>query len=115
MPIYEYRCNRCRRRFSVFVRTMMAPAGAVCDGCGSADTSRLLSRVTVLRGEGQVGTAPPDEDDPKAIARWVRRMSEQMGEPLEPEMDAELERIEAGGSLEGLEDEEDMENGDEGW
>lgn len=115
MPIYEYRCNRCRRRFSIFVRSMMAPAGAPCEACGSPDTSRLLSRVAVLRSGAETTVAPPEEDDPRAIARWVRRMSQEMGEPLEPEMDAELERIEAGGSLEDLEGEEDLENGDDGW
>ncbi len=115
MPIYEYRCNRCRRRFSVFVRSMMAPASASCDGCGSSDTSRILSRVTVLRSGGEASPAPPEDDDPRAIARWVRRMSQEMGEPLEPEMDAELERIEAGGSLEDWEGEENLEDGDEDW
>lgn len=115
MPIYEYRCNRCRRRFSVFVRSMMAPASAECEACGSPDTSRLLSRVAVLRSGAEARVDPPEEDDPRAIARWVRRMSQEMGEPLEPEMDAELERIEEGGSLEDVEGEEDLEDGDDGW
>jgi hypothetical protein len=75
---------------------MMAAVPAACDACGSPDTTRVLSRVAVLRSGTETTPTPPEEDDPKAIARWVRRMSQEMGEPLEPEMDAELERIEAG-------------------
>ena len=30
------------------------------------------------------------------MARWVRKMSDKMGEPLDAEMQASLERIEAG-------------------
>ena len=37
-----------------------------------------------------------DENDPRSMARWVRKMSRQMGEPMDAEMETELERMEAG-------------------
>jgi len=37
-----------------------------------------------------------DENDPRSIARWVRKMSSEMGEPLDSETEADLERLEAG-------------------
>jgi hypothetical protein len=49
-----------------------------------------------------------DENDPRSMARWVRKISHQMGEPLDGEMEADLERMEAGempGDLGGGEDE----------
>lgn len=108
MPIYEYRCNGCRRRTSVFTRSISAVATAVCEHCGSVDLSRLMSRVAVLRRDGDSApdfAAPDvDENDPRSVARWVRRMSREMGEPLEPEMEANLDRMEAGDSLDDFED-----------
>ena len=103
MPIYEFRCNGCRRRTSVFTRNIGAPAAPVCEHCGSDDLSRLISRVAVLRsGDGFEGgfdessLAEVDENDPRSMARWVRKMSRQTGEPLDAEMQADLERMEAG-------------------
>ncbi len=37
-----------------------------------------------------------DEEDPRAMARALRRMSEETGEPIEPEMEEALGRMEAG-------------------
>jgi putative FmdB family regulatory protein len=103
VPIYEFRCNACRRRISMFTRSIGAPESAECEHCGSADTSRLMSRVAVMRsGSGDSGgfdessLADVDENDPRSMARWVRKMSREMGEPLDAHMEAEIERMEAG-------------------
>jgi putative FmdB family regulatory protein len=103
MPIYEFRCQRCRRRSSVFTRSIGGEVEAVCSHCGSREMSRLISRVAVLRSEDDAfagldesSLGDVDENDPKSMARWVRRMSRQMGEPLDSEMESELERMEAG-------------------
>jgi hypothetical protein len=65
--------------------------------------ARLISRVAVLRsgdddfgGLDESSLADVDENDPRSMARWVRKMSRQMGEPLDAEMETELERMEAG-------------------
>jgi putative FmdB family regulatory protein len=103
VPIYEFRCNSCRRRTSLFTRSISAAVSGTCQHCGSGDLSRLFSRVAVLRSEGDVDSgldesslAGVDENDPRSIARWVRKMSREMGEPLDGEMVSELERMEAG-------------------
>ena len=101
MPIYEYRCKACRKRTAVFVRTIGVAVSPACEHCGSADVERLFSRVAVLRGddgldlaEGSLGDV--DENDPRSVAKWVRKMSRDMGEPLDAEMQGELERMESG-------------------
>jgi putative FmdB family regulatory protein len=103
VPIYEFRCNACRRRTSVFTRSIGAPITAGCEHCGSVDLARLISRVAVVRPEGgsfenfdESTLADVDENDPRSMARWVRKMSDKMGEPLNAEMEANLERMEAG-------------------
>jgi hypothetical protein len=62
-----------------------------------------MSRVAVLRSGGdsldgldESSLGDVDENDPRSMARWVRKMSRHMGESLEPEMEADLERLEAG-------------------
>ena len=103
MPIYEFRCERCRRRTSVFTRSIGGGTEAVCSHCGSRKMSRLFSRVAVVHsgedafsGLDESSLADVDENDPASMARWVRSMSRQMGEPLDAEAEAELERLEAG-------------------
>lgn len=127
MPIYEFRCNRCRRRTSVFTRGMSSVVEAACSHCGSRDMSRLISRVAVLRSEDDMfsgldesSLADVDESDPRSMARWVRSMSRQMGEPLDAEMETDLERMEAGempddpgAHGDGVEDEFAQEFGDD--
>lgn len=102
MPIYEFRCNACRRRTSVFTRSIGAAIPGACEHCGSADLSRIFSRVAVHRsGDDSAGfdessLGDVDENDPRSVAKWVRKMSRQMGEPLDSNMEADLERMEAG-------------------
>lgn len=104
MPIYEYHCNGCGRRVSVFQRSIQGSAAALCPRCGSQDLARLISRVAVVRSEGSrlddlasdAGLADLDERDPRSLARWARRMGRDMGEELGPEFDEVVERLEAG-------------------
>jgi putative FmdB family regulatory protein len=104
VPIYEYHCNGCGRRVSVFQRSIQGGAAAVCPRCGSHDLARLISRVAVVRSEGSrldglasdAALADLDERDPRSLARWARRMGRDMGEELGPEFDEVVERLEAG-------------------
>lgn len=111
MPIYEFRCRDCRSRTSVFTRTIGGGADAVCPRCGSRDMSRLISRVAVIRSEDDAfssidesALADVDEQDPRSMARWVRKMSREMGEPLDAETQGQLERMEAGEMPDDLDD-----------
>jgi len=114
LPIYEYRCNGCGRRISVFQRSIQSDAAAACSHCGSRDLARLVSRVVVVRSEesrldglaSDAGMADLDESDPRSLARWARRMGREMGEELGPEFDEVVERLEAGEMPDDMEDEE---------
>lgn len=111
MPIYEYRCNNCRRRVSILVQGYAPPDNPHCDRCGGEDLTRLISRVAVLRSEESrlEALADPsqlaglDENDPRSIARWMRKMSSEMGEDLGDEFNEMIDRLEAGESPEEIE------------
>jgi putative FmdB family regulatory protein len=110
MPIYEYRCANCARKVSVFFRSFNAVTDPVCPRCGGTNLTRLMSRVAVHRGTSGDGSDDfgdgsgdfddfldgVDENDPRSVARAMRRMSDEMGEPIEPEMQEALTRMEAG-------------------
>ena len=120
MPIYEYRCADCKRRVSHFYQTFSSAAAAspVCTHCGSAKLSRLVSRVFQLKSEDSQldDLADPssfgdlDESDPKSVARWARKLGQQMCEDLGDDWGDMVDRLEAGedlhedadGDLEGL-------------
>jgi putative FmdB family regulatory protein len=102
VPIYEYRCGDCRRRTSVFTRSVSVSADAACEHCGSKNLQRLFSRVAVHRSGDSMDSfdesslADVDENDPRSMAKFIRKMSREMGEPLDAEMESDLERMEAG-------------------
>ena len=103
MPIYEYRCHTCRKRTSVFVRSIGAAVRPRCEHCGGRRLRRLVSRVTVVRSGGgdlddfgERMLADVDESDPRSMARWARRMRDEMGEEMGPDFDQAIEQMEAG-------------------
>ncbi len=111
MPIYEYRCRDCGRRTSLFVRSIHDELDPVCNACGSRNMRRLISRVAVLRSEESrlESLADPstfaslDEDDPRSLGRFMRKMSQEMGEDLGPEFNEVIDRLESGQSPEEIE------------
>lgn len=109
MPIYEYRCQKCRRRFSVLWRSYSAvnEGEVACTYCKSEQVTRLVSRVRVLRSEDSrmEDMADPsawgdfDENDPKSMGRFMRKMVGEMGDEagdLGPEFDEVIDRLESG-------------------
>lgn len=110
MPLYEYRCHACRRRFTLLVRTFEPPLAPPCEHCQSTDTQRLASRVALLRSEASrmEALADPsnlaglDENDPSSVGRWMRRMGQEMGEDMGDGFDEMVDRLEAGDSPEDV-------------
>ncbi|HEV7663949.1 MAG TPA: zinc ribbon domain-containing protein [Chloroflexota bacterium] len=106
MPIYEYTCADCKRRSSLFYQTFSAAAAAVpaCSHCGSLHVTRMVSRVFQLKSEDAQleDLADPssfgdlDENDPKSVARWARKLGSQMGEDLGDDWGEMVDRLEAG-------------------
>ena len=113
MPIYEYRCQDCRRHVSIFFRTFSDAEGAApaCPRCGGSHLTRLISRVRVVRSEGSrlddlsgLDDMPDfDENDPKSLGRWMRKMSAEVGEDLGPEFNEVVGRLESGENPEDIE------------
>ena len=105
MPLYEYRCNHCRHRVTIFVRNSSRSSSVTCPNCGSSELARLFSGFSVRKSD----TAVYDEilsdsqltkglmrNDPRALAEWNKKMSQGTDEELAPEHDEMLDRMKAG-------------------
>jgi putative FmdB family regulatory protein len=122
MPIYEYTCHDCKRRVSLLWRSFTDAESreAVCPRCGGTKLTRLISRVAVLRSEGgriddlsdstlsdrsaDSALSGLDENDPKSLARFMRKMADETGEDLGPEFEEVVGRLEAGEDPESIEE-----------
>ena len=78
-----------------------------CPRCGKATLRKLVSRFAVKRSEESrlddladpSSFADLDENDPRSVARWARKMGDSLGEDLGREFDEMVDRMEAGEML----------------
>ena len=87
MPIYEYRCADCGKRPSIFFKSLTAvETSPACPLCGGHHLTRLISRTAQVLSEdsrldrmSDGDLSDVDENDPKSMARWAKKMGQQMG------------------------------------
>jgi len=86
---------------------------ARCPNCEGAKLRRLVSRVRVLKSEDSRMEGMADDpsllsglesEDPRALAHFMRKMSDEMGEPLDAEMNEVIGRLESGESPDAIEE-----------
>ena len=99
MPIYEYHCADCRRAVSLLVMRISDPTPPACPRCGGHQLRRLMSRFATIRSEEDRldSLADPsslgdlDEEDPKSVARWAKKMGKELGEDVGEDFDQMME------------------------
>jgi putative FmdB family regulatory protein len=112
MPFYEYICQKCRRPARLFFSyTEYGTVEPTCPHCQSKQLKRRISRIAVGKSEDarldslmdDPALAALDEEDPRAIGRFMRKMGQEMGEELGDEFDEVVGRLESGESPESIE------------
>ena len=111
MPIYEYLCRRCNTIFQFLVRNPSSKTAPICPECGKGERmEKVISTFCVRSGSSSIedmaddpSLAGLDTEDPKAMASAIRRMADEMGEDLGPEVNEALSRLEAGEDPEKIE------------
>ena len=132
MPIFEYLCTPCNRIFSFLSLGPNPSRRPVCPRCGNTDLGRVPSAFAVTRSRpesekpGQnAGAGGSDElaaqrleheairmasemdesdaEDPRVVARMMRRLADASGEPVTPTMEEMFRRMESGEDPEVLE------------
>jgi putative FmdB family regulatory protein len=108
MPIYEYECSDCHRRTSVLTTRISERVRAQCKHCGGKKMRKLMSRFAMPKSEEQRmdALADPsklggfDENDPRSVARMMKKMGKEMGEDFSgDDFDEAVEEMESGGIL----------------
>jgi putative FmdB family regulatory protein len=118
MPIYEYRCADCGKRPSIFFPSFSAvDASPACPLCAGRHLTRLISRTAQVLSEDSrldrlsdsADLGDVDENDPKSMARWAKKVGESMGgDELGEDFDQVVDEMgdgESNGSA-GLEEDE---------
>lgn len=112
MPEYEYICNNCHRFGRLFFTyAEYDKAEPKCPHCNSEELKRVISRVALAKSEDtRLDSLDPeslmagvDEDDPRSLGRFMRKMSSEMGEDLGDEFTEVVERLESGESPDSIE------------
>ncbi len=112
MPTYNYICHDCRRVVRLFFTyAEYDTAVPVCPHCQSKKLRRKIGRVAVAKSEDarmdsmmdDSALAGLDENDPRSLGQFMRKMSQEMGEDLGDEFNEVVDRLERGESPESIE------------
>ena len=99
MPIYEFRCRACGKKNTTLILNLSNPPPLVCRHCGGGDLEKLVSRIAILRSDddrmenlaASAERSGLDENDPRSVARWMKKMGREMGEDLGENIDRSVE------------------------
>ncbi len=108
MPLYEYTCDSCSKRFSWLVGVVADPTPPTCDRCGATQAQRrTVNRFARLRSEDEALDALSDPnaigdlDDPQAARKWAKEMGKEMGEDLGDDFEEYLDSADSEGDYSG--------------
>jgi putative FmdB family regulatory protein len=112
MPVYDFRCQDCRKRYERFLTyTEYDNYSPVCPNCASKNVHRVIRAVRVSTNDISrlEQMADPEnmaalEDDPRRLGKMMRDMREQVGaDDLPGEFDEVVDRLEKGQSPDEIE------------
>jgi len=98
VPIYEFSCLDCGKRFSTLVGMTAEADDESCPQCGSKRTRRLVSRVAKFRNEdGRIDELADrfetmgEPDSPEQMREMVKDMGRAMDDDMADEMEEMFE------------------------
>lgn len=110
MPIYEYRCNDCQSKVSLYIRNLSDTPQPVCNKCNSRNLNRLFSTFARIKTDKDVYeeilndndlTKGMMANDPRAMLEWSRRLEGTESEKT-PEYEEAIQKMERGEPLENI-------------
>ena len=96
MPVYEYRCKVCGRKFQALVGMVAQPDDGACPHCGSGDTAKLVSRFARYRSEDdrldELADRMDQMGEPESPAE-ARRLAREFGKAMDEDASDEMEEF----------------------
>lgn len=110
MPLFEYKCKSCGRKFTALVGVVADAIAPACPACCSIDLSKLISKFSAIHSEDDLleSLADPsrygDLEDPSAMRKFAKEMGKELGEDLEGDIEEMMngEGGESGGNDETI-------------
>ena len=117
MPVYEFYCADCHAIFNFYSRRVTTHKSPSCPRCSKPGLKKLVSNFAISRNLQEPSDGMPDideskmeqamlalagemenmnEDDPKAMAKFMRRFSSMTNMDLGDGAEEALSRLEAG-------------------
>lgn len=117
MPVYEFYCAVCHTIFNFFARRVVTNRAPACPRCGKPGLEKQVSAFAISRNLQEPAEGMPDldeakmeqammalagemesvgEDDPRAMANFMRKFSAMTGMPLGDGAEEALSRLEGG-------------------
>lgn len=100
MPLYEYKCADCQRKFAKLVGMTSDSAEPQCPKCGSGDVKKLISKFSQVRSEDQVldsledAAMSSDLENPRSARRWMKEVGSQLADDGDDDVDEMMEEAE---------------------
>ncbi len=98
MPVFEYRCQSCAKRFATLVGVVAGANDVECPHCGSKSADKLISRFIRGRTEDDRIDDMADRleqygepDSPSEMREMVREMGKAVDEDMADDMEAMFE------------------------
>lgn len=101
MPLFDYRCSECGKRFALLLGVVAEPQAEKCPNCGSENVVRLISRFSRLRSEDDIVDSLSDPakmgdiDDPRQLQSWMKHIGDALGEEAGGDFGQILEEIDS--------------------
>jgi len=129
MPVYEFYCPDCHTVYSFWSQRINTEKIPACPKCDQKQLEKIVSRAAVISGgkseeEDALGDLPIDEskmeeammslaseaenmneDDPKAMAQFMRKFANKTGLKYKDSLEEALSRLEAGEDPDQIEEE----------
>lgn len=96
MPVYEYRCQSCGKKFQTLIGIVADPGDEKCPHCGSAETNKLVSRFSRYRNEDarldELADRMETMGEPDSASE-MRSIMREMGKAMDEDASDDLEEI----------------------
>ena len=100
MPIYEFRCSNCNRKFTQLIGMTSDSLEPQCPRCGSINVTKLISRFSRVRSEDEIldnmedALLSSDMEDPRSMQKFMNEMGKGLDEDSEGDLEECVEEAE---------------------